>query len=96
MLAIDLRHGQLLTNDQIHDELKARFPYKKWLKEGVRYLDSELVDTHTAAEPMDAHTLVSYQKMVFQWSAVNKHHDSWAHASTLVEEIVSQRTPLCG
>ena len=63
MLAVDLRNGQLLTNDQIHDDLKSRFPYKKWLKEGVRYLDSELIDTHIAAEPMEAETLLSYQKM---------------------------------
>ncbi len=63
MLAVDLRNGQLLTNDDIHDDLKSRFPYKKWLKQGVRYLDSELIDTHIAAEPMDPATLVSYQKM---------------------------------
>ena len=29
----------------------------------MRYLDSELVDRHTAAEPMDKDTLASYQKM---------------------------------
>ncbi len=63
MLAVDLRNGRLLANDDIHDELKARFPYKKWLKQGVRYLDSELVDRHMAAEPFDADTLASFQKM---------------------------------
>ncbi len=63
MLAVDLRRGQLLNNDQIHNILKERAPYKRWLKEGVRYLDSELVDRHTAAEPMDPATLLSYQKM---------------------------------
>ena len=63
MLAVDLRNGRLLNNEQIHDELKSRFPYKKWLKQGVRYLDSELIDTHTTAEPMDPGTLLSYQKM---------------------------------
>jgi len=63
MLAVDLRNGQLLTNNDIHDDLKSRFPYKKWLKQGVRYLDSELIDTHIAAEPMDPATLLSYQKM---------------------------------
>ena len=63
MLAIDLRHGQLLSNDQINNILKERAPYKRWLKQGVRYLDSELVDRHTAAEPMDEATLLSYQKM---------------------------------
>ena len=63
MLAIDLRQGQLLNNLQIHNMLKERAPYRKWLKQGVRYLDSELVDSHTAAEPMNEVTLARYQKM---------------------------------
>ncbi len=63
MLAVDLVNGVLLENDDIHDILKTRAPYKKWLKRGVRYLDSELIDTHTAAEPMDPETLATYQKM---------------------------------
>ena len=63
MLAVDLRRGQMLNNEQIHNVLKDRAPYKRWLKQGVRYLDSELVDRHTAAEPMDKDTLLSYQKM---------------------------------
>jgi glutamate synthase (NADPH/NADH) large chain len=63
MLAVDLRNGTLLRNDEIHEELKSRFPYKKWLKQGVRYLDSELVDLHMAAEPFDDETLAIYQKM---------------------------------
>ncbi len=63
MLAVDLRNGTLLDNEDIHDILKTRAPYKKWLKKGVRYLDSQLVDTATAAEPMDRETLSSYQKM---------------------------------
>jgi len=63
MLAVDLVNGTLLDNDDIHDILKTRAPYKKWLKKGVRYLDSQLVDTRTAAEPMDPETLASFQKM---------------------------------
>jgi glutamate synthase (NADPH/NADH) large chain len=63
MLAIDLANGTLLETDDIHDELKSRYPYKKWLKQGVRYLDSELVDRHMAAEPFDEDTLATYQKM---------------------------------
>ena len=63
MLAVDLVNGALLDNDDIHDLLKTRAPYKKWLKQGIRYLDSQLVDTKTAAEPMDPETLASYQKM---------------------------------
>jgi len=63
MLAVDLVNGVLLENDDIHDILKTRAPYKKWLKKGVRYLDSELIDTHIAAEPMEPETLATYQKM---------------------------------
>ena len=63
MLAVDQINGELLENDDIHDILKTRAPYKKWLKKGVRYLDSELVDTHMAAEPMEETTLAVYQKM---------------------------------
>jgi len=63
MLAIDLRHGTLLENTDIHNELKSRYPYKKWLKQGARYLDSELVDRHMAAEPFDEKKLATYQKM---------------------------------
>jgi len=63
MLAVDLVNGALLENDEIHDILKMRAPYKKWLKRGVRYLDSELIDTHIASEPFDPPTLAIYQKM---------------------------------
>jgi glutamate synthase (NADPH/NADH) large chain len=63
MLAVDLVNGVMLDNEEIHDQLKTRAPYKKWLKQGVRYLDSELVDTHMAAEPFDEQTLATYQKM---------------------------------
>lgn len=63
ILAVDLRKGQMLNNEQVHNVLKDRAPYKRWLKQGVRYLDSELVDRHTAAEPMDRDTLATYQKM---------------------------------
>jgi glutamate synthase (NADPH/NADH) large chain len=63
MLAVDLVNGTLLDNEEIHDILKSRAPYKKWLKRGVRYLDSLLVDSRMAAEPFDAETLATYQKM---------------------------------
>ena len=63
MLAVDLVNGVLLDNDEIHDILKTRAPYKKWLKRGVRYLDSQLVDTAMAAEPMEPDVLASYHKM---------------------------------
>ena len=63
MIAADLVNGTLLETDDIHDILKSRAPFKKWLKQGVRYLDSELIDTHIAAEPMGPDTLAQYHKM---------------------------------
>jgi glutamate synthase (NADPH/NADH) large chain len=63
MLAVDLVNATLLDTDEIHDILKSRAPYKKWLKQGVRYLDSQLVDTAIAAEPMEPDVLARYQKM---------------------------------
>ena len=63
MLALDLQSGTLLETPQIDALLKGRHPYKKWLKQGVRYLESELIDPRLAAEPMDRDTLSTYQKM---------------------------------
>jgi glutamate synthase (NADPH/NADH) large chain len=63
MLAVDLVNGTLLDTDDIHDILKTRAPYKKWLKQGVRYLDSQLVDIETTTEPMEPEILASFQKM---------------------------------
>ncbi|MBV9695397.1 MAG: glutamate synthase large subunit, partial [Gammaproteobacteria bacterium] len=63
MLALDLASGTLLQSADIDQRLKARHPYKSWLKQGVRYLESDLVDPRLAAEPMDRSTLALYQKM---------------------------------
>jgi len=63
MLALDLQTGELLENRRIDDILKGRHPYKTWLKKGVRYLESDLIDPRLAAEPMDRETLARYQKM---------------------------------
>ena len=63
MLALDLRTGELLSTPDIDRMLKSRHPYKRWLREGVRYLESDLVDARLAAEPMDRQTLSLYQKM---------------------------------
>ncbi len=63
MIALDLRSGTLLASADIDQILKSRHPYKSWLKQGVRYLESDLVDPRLAAEPMDRATLALYQKM---------------------------------
>ncbi len=63
MIALDLKTGTLLASADIDQLLKSRHPYKAWLKQGVRYLESDLVDPRLAAEPMDRATLSLYQKM---------------------------------
>jgi glutamate synthase (NADPH) large chain len=63
MIALDLESGTLLSSADIDQMLKTRHPYKAWLKQGVRYLESDLVDPRLAAEPMDRATLGLYQKM---------------------------------
>jgi glutamate synthase (NADPH/NADH) large chain len=63
MIALDLKSGTLLSSADIDQILKTRHPYKSWLKQGVRYLESDLVDARLAAEPMDRATLSLYQKM---------------------------------
>ena len=63
MIALDLQTGTLLESTDIDQILKTRHPYKTWLKKGVRYLESDLVDPRLAAEPFDQDTLSLYQKM---------------------------------
>jgi glutamate synthase (NADPH/NADH) large chain len=63
MIALDLKTGTLLASADIDQILKVRHPYKSWLRQGVRYLESDLVDARLAAEPMDRDTLSLYQKM---------------------------------
>jgi glutamate synthase (NADPH/NADH) large chain len=63
MIALDLHSGTLLASQDIDEILKRRHPYKSWLRQGVRYLESDLVDARLAAEPMDRDTLSLYQKM---------------------------------
>ena len=63
MMALDLHTGELLDTKRIDDLLKSRHPYKHWLKQEVRYLETDLIDPRLAAEPMDRDTLALYQKM---------------------------------
>jgi len=63
ILALDLQTGELLDTKRVDDLLKSRHPYKAWLKKGVRYLQTDLVDPRLAAEPFDRDTLALFQKM---------------------------------
>ncbi|HET9485697.1 MAG TPA: glutamate synthase central domain-containing protein, partial [Xanthomonadales bacterium] len=63
MLAIDLVEGRRLDSTAIDALNKARAPFKKWLKDGIQYLHSDLIDPALAAEPFDPPTLARFQKL---------------------------------
>ncbi|MEM9057836.1 MAG: glutamate synthase large subunit, partial [Pseudomonadota bacterium] len=63
MLALDLASGRLLHSDDVDTLLKQRHPYKRWLRDGVRYLDSELVDVQLTTVPFEPERLALYEKM---------------------------------
>ncbi|MDP8984090.1 MAG: glutamate synthase large subunit [Pseudomonadota bacterium] len=63
ILALDLQTAELMDTRQVDDLLKSRHPYKVWLKKGVRYLQTDLIDPRLAAEPFDRDTLALFQKM---------------------------------
>jgi glutamate synthase (NADPH/NADH) large chain len=63
MLAVDFSRGELLDTDAIDAVNKARAPFKSWLKQGVTYVSTSLVDPSLAAEPFDGPTLRRFQKL---------------------------------
>ncbi|TWH99730.1 glutamate synthase (NADPH/NADH) large chain [Luteimonas cucumeris] len=63
MIAADLHTGALLDSDAIDAVNRARAPYKRWLKQGMTYLHSELIDPNLTAEPFDQGTLAGFQKL---------------------------------
>src|SRR6202790_5793889 len=63
MLELDLQTAELLDTKRVDDLLNSRNPYKVWLKKGVRYLQTDLIDPRLAAEPFDRDTLALFQKM---------------------------------
>ena len=63
MLLIDTERGEILETAEIEQRLKRRGPFKDWLRRGVRYLDSALIDPQLSAEPMGRDDLRVYQKM---------------------------------
>ncbi len=63
MVAVDLLRGEFLKSRDIDAINRARAPYKRWLKTGVRYLSNSLIDPSLAIEPMDSPTLAVHQKL---------------------------------
>ncbi len=95
MLAVDLQRGVLMDSDAIDAVNKARAPYKAWLKQGVTYLSTSLVDPSLAAEPFDPPTLRRFQKL-FQLSREERESELRVLAETEQEATGSMGddTPL--
>lgn len=63
MMAVDTERGEVLTSAEIDKRLAGRHPYKQWLKDHVKRLESKLTE-HDGEEPtMAPSTLNIYQKL---------------------------------
>ncbi|NII12207.1 glutamate synthase large subunit [Oleiagrimonas sp. C23AA] len=63
MIAVDFKHKRLLHDADVDAINRARAPFREWLREGVSYLESDLIDPSLAAEPLPADELRRYQKL---------------------------------
>jgi len=63
MIAVDTQTGKLLLPADIDDMLKKRNPYKQWLKEHSKNLDSQLVESSKIFKPMAPELLSAAKKM---------------------------------
>lgn len=62
ILAVDLVEHTLLDSAAVDRINALRAPYRQWLREGVVYLESHLIDPALAAEPMPPDMLARFQK----------------------------------
>ncbi len=63
MIAVDLQQHRLLHDADIDEINRKRAPFRDWLRAGVSYLESDLIDPSLAAEPLPASELHQYQKL---------------------------------
>jgi glutamate synthase (NADPH/NADH) large chain len=63
MIAVDFLTHRLLRDADIDEINRNRAPYRDWLRAGVSYLESDLIDPSLAAEPLPAEELRCYQKL---------------------------------
>ncbi|MGC1546971.1 MAG: glutamate synthase large subunit, partial [Rhodanobacter sp.] len=63
MIAVDFTQHRLLRDADIDEINRTRAPYRDWLRAGVSYLESDLIDPSLAAEPLPADELHCYQKL---------------------------------
>ncbi|UCE89146.1 MAG: glutamate synthase large subunit [Pseudomonadota bacterium] len=62
MIAADTETGELLLPEDIDHMLKRRHPYKDWLRENARKLESRL-DGEDCGVPMDTDSITVFQKL---------------------------------
>ena len=62
ILAIDTQTGEMLQTDDVDDRLSSAHPYRDWLRESARYLESTLTE-ESLFEPMNVDDVERYQKM---------------------------------
>ncbi|MFQ5993530.1 MAG: glutamate synthase large subunit [Acidiferrobacterales bacterium] len=63
MIAADTDTGELLLPENIDALLKARRPYKRWLKAHAKHLEASLIQEESLSVTMDPEQLAIYQKM---------------------------------
>jgi glutamate synthase (NADPH/NADH) large chain len=63
MVAVDFKQRRFLRDADIDEINRKRAPFRDWLREGVSYLESDLIDPSLAAEPLSADELHCYQKL---------------------------------
>ncbi len=63
MLAADTETGRLLLPEDVDDLLKRRQPYRRWMMQHNRHLESTLPPEVLTDSPLDEATLSTYQKM---------------------------------
>jgi len=63
MIAVDFERAEFMASSDVDAVNRARAPFKRWLKAGVRYLHSDLIDPSLAAEPWPKEKLAAWQKL---------------------------------
>ncbi|HFE38566.1 MAG TPA: glutamate synthase large subunit, partial [Gammaproteobacteria bacterium] len=63
MLAVDTQLGKLISPEEVDDRLSKRQPYKKWLDENIKHLDSRLYGDDDIRPSISDDKFQIYQKM---------------------------------
>jgi glutamate synthase (NADPH/NADH) large chain len=63
MIAVDLVERQLLRGADIDAMNRDLAPFRQWLRDGVTYLESHMIDPGLAAEPFSPAVLARFQKL---------------------------------